>query len=159
MKKAFIFAILFSVVAGNISCRKSANSSIKNTANINHNASRTGTATMIWWLPFSSCAGEPKDCGPETVIVAKRPKLEGLLKAIDDGAGSIGGFFASESNWDVFPANYPSTQQMQKLASGTYDIIPIQSGSDGNKYYFLCGPANTLSEDNPEFVVQGTYRD
>jgi hypothetical protein len=79
------------------------------------------------------------------------------LTAINNGTSAIGTFFSSHQNWDVFPPNYPSTTQMQKLASGNYNIIALQSPKDDRTYFFLCGPANTLTEDNPEFVVQGTY--
>lgn len=161
MKKILAFVILLPLAMSLNSCKKSSTSAVTNggTPNINAVANRTGTATMIWWVPFGYCAGEPKDCGPETVIVAKRPRLYSLQAAIDNGPSAIATFFSSQNNWDVFPPNYPSTQQMDKLASGNYDIIMIQSKYDDETYYFLCGPTQTLSAENPEFVVQGTYRD
>lgn len=160
MKKVFIFVALVSIAFSYSSCRKNPRRADSTKPNTDQVSNRYGSATMIWWLPFSACAGEPKDCGPETVIVGKRIKLNGLITTVnEDGSAGVGEFFSNTENWDVFPANYPSTQQMQNLASGNYKIIIIQSTTDENTYYFLCGPEATLTTSNPEFVVQGTYED
>jgi hypothetical protein len=158
MKRVIILVVLFIAAVSYTSCNKSSECEVKEqNPSLDHLANRNGSATQIWWVPFQRCDGDPKDCGPETVIVAKRPRLEALLTAIDDGPQYIAAFFRNTGNWDVFPQNYPSTQQMAKLSSGNYNIMVVEGSNQ--TYYFLCGPTHTLRNDNPEFVVQATYKD
>ncbi len=156
MKKVSILVAILVVVVSVVACNKRNDSGTKQPMNVGHFAERNGSATQIWWQAWHRCEKDPKNCGPETVITAKRLRLEALTNAIDNGPTAIGNFFSNTNNWDVFPQNYPSTAQMSSLASGDYEIlIDINNGI----HYFLCGPEGTVSNEGPEFVVQVEYQD
>src|SRR5689334_8514605 len=108
MKKVSILVAILVAFSGFISCNKRKDVCAKEPVAVEHYAERNGTATQIWWESWHRCEKDPKNCGPETVIVSKRPRLEGLLDAIDNGPAAIGDFFSTAQNWDVFPENYPS---------------------------------------------------
>jgi hypothetical protein len=101
-----------------------------------------------------NCYTPALNCGPEVVIIGKRPKLSELHVAIDNGPVAIGNFFDDEANWELLPVG---DGQLIKLMSGDYNIIMRNNYPDPDRVKYFCGPTSSLSAANlsdAEFVIE-----
>lgn len=162
MKKIFGFILLLSIAATFNACKKASVTGTKNDTpkpalNEVSRASTFGT-TQVWLVGLGQCLPSPYNCGSDVVVTSKRSLADALQIAINGGTNSIAQFFLNRNNWEVFPASTTVTDaQLNDLASGMYNIIEITDPENPYKRYYLCGPAETLTEDNPEYVISVTF--
>jgi len=95
------------------------------------------------------CFPPGSNCGSTTTI---RPHtFDDLVTANQNG--NLGGYFSdlNSTSTDLYPAL--TQQQLSMLQSGGYSMLQVASGSQNSVYYFLTGPAPTLTLTNYSFVM------
>lgn len=161
MKKIITFILLLTTAVTFNSCRKNSVTKSNNTcAHSTNQVARASTfaTTQVWLVGLGQCLPSPYNCGSDVVVTGKRLLADNLRNAISGGPNSIANFFGDMNNREVFPSNTSITDaQLNNLASGTYNIIEVTDNEDPYKKYYLCGPADNLSPENPEYVISITF--
>lgn len=97
------------------------------------------------------CIFRGTNCGKETIFTGTRK--DDIMLVIAGGSATIGNYFSSEAGLDLAKEMSLTAEQTSKLASGKYNLLIVQSGSDDQLQYLLAGPEVTLSNDNVEFAI------